>query len=69
MTDVGVVLARVVLNRWRAGENSADIAKAVSLTEQDVLHVIWAERAARRRQAAESALRKPDPADYAHIAF
>lgn len=57
MTDVGVVLSRVVLNRWRAGENSADIAKAVSLTEQQVLNVIWDERADRLRVLA--LLRRP----------
>lgn len=57
MTDVGVVLARVVLNRWRAGENSTDIAKAVSLTEQQVLNVIWDERADRLRVLA--LLRRP----------
>lgn len=66
MTDEAA-LAEVILFCWQCGWNSADIAKSLSpLTEQDVLRVIWVERAARRRQSAP---RKPDPADYAHIAF
>lgn len=64
MTDPGVVLYRVVISRWRAGQNSAEIAKTVALTEQQVLQVIWDERAERRRRA-----RRPDPAAVAHIPF
>lgn len=57
MTEPVTVVHRIVLHRWRAGENSADIAKAVSLTEQQVLHVIWAERAERQRRDAAPAAR------------
>ena len=58
MTDPLVVIINRVLRMWRHGEDSHEIAATVEMSEQQVLKIIWAERAERLRAQRHTVFRR-----------